>query len=81
MVVSNSIFLGVQLEYYANTKDYSSSADLFLSLHLVYAVLFTVEVCLHLIAEGIVHYLWSEDWALELARWFCGDFFVGGADH
>ena len=63
VVVSNSIFLGVQLEYYANTKDYSSSADLFMSLHLVYAVLFTVEVCLHLLAEGIVHYLWSEDWA------------------
>ena len=63
VVVSNSIYLGVQLEYYANTKDYSSSADLFMCLHLVYAVLFTIEVCLHLLAEGIVHYLWSEDWA------------------
>ena len=34
-----------------------------MSLHLVYAVLFTVEVCLHLMANGFRHYLWSEDWA------------------
>lgn len=63
VVVSNSFYLGVQLEFYANTKDYSSLSDVFMSLHIVYAVLFTFEVCLHLAAEGVINYFWCEDWA------------------
>ena len=63
VVVSNSLYLGIQLEYHAQTKSYSQSAQIFMALHLVYAVLFTVEVCLHLMANGFRHYLWSEDWA------------------
>eukprot|EP00438_Fugacium_kawagutii_P028218 Skav200387 [mRNA] locus=scaffold2518:434805:443210:- [translate_table: standard] len=62
VVVSNSLFLGVQLEYHSNTKDYSSNSEVFMILHLIYAVLFTVEVCLHLVAEGFVDYFWGEDW-------------------
>ena len=63
VVVSNSFYLGVQLEFYANTKDYSSFSDVFMSLHVIYAVLFTIEVCLHLAAEGVINYFWCEDWA------------------
>ncbi|CAE7506244.1 CACNA1S [Symbiodinium natans] len=62
VVVSNSVFLGVQLQYQAVNRDYGSSEG-FLILHLVYAILFTIEVCLHLLAEGLRTYICAEDWA------------------
>lgn len=61
VVVSNSVYLGVQLEYQAVNKDYGSNEG-FMVLHVVYAVLFTVEVCLHLMAEGIRGFVCAEDW-------------------
>ena len=58
VVVSNSMFLGIQLEYQAQVKTYSSAAEIFMAIHVIYAILFTIEVCLHIVAEGIRHYLW-----------------------
>jgi len=63
VVLSNSVYLGVQLEYYAQVRNPADSAySIFLTVHLVYAVLFTAEVCLRLAAEGLVSYLWSSEW-------------------
>ena len=42
VVVSNSVYLGVQLEYQAVNKDYGSNEG-FMVLHIVYAILFTLE--------------------------------------
>mmetsp|Transcript_22824 Transcript_22824/g.52850 ORF Transcript_22824/g.52850 Transcript_22824/m.52850 type:complete len:570 (-) Transcript_22824:77-1786(-) len=62
VVVSNSVYLGVQLEIQAVRRDYASDPS-FMVAHVIYAVLFTVEVCLHLVADGIRGFLCSEDWA------------------
>ena len=65
VVLSNSIYLGVQLEYHAVVKDSSADA-LFLYIHLVYAVLFTIEVGLRLLADGFFKYFCSAEWAWNI---------------
>ncbi|CAE7670095.1 Cacna1h, partial [Symbiodinium pilosum] len=63
VVLSNSVYLGVQLEYYAQVRDPAAAAyTWFLIVHVIYAVLFTVEVCLRIVAEGMASYLWSSEW-------------------
>ncbi|CAJ1349132.1 unnamed protein product [Effrenium voratum] len=63
VVVSNSLYLGVQLEVNAVNRAYGENSSLFMTVHVIYAVLFTAEVCLHVAAEGLRHYLCGEDWS------------------
>lgn len=65
VVLSNSMYLGVQLEYHAVVKDSSADA-IFLYIHLVYAVLFTIEVGLRLLADGFFTYFCSAEWAWNI---------------
>ena len=65
VVLTNSLYLGIQLEYHAVTKDASADA-LFLYIHLIYAVLFTVEVGLRLLADGFFKYFCASEWAWNL---------------
>lgn len=65
VVLTNSVYLGVQLEYHAVAKD-SSADTLFLYIHVVYAVLFTVEVGLRLLADGLWKYFCASEWAWNL---------------
>eukprot|EP00435_Cladocopium_sp_Y103_P059700 s1541_g21.t1 len=65
VVLTNSLYLGVQLEYHAVAKD-SSADTLFLYIHIVYAVLFTVEVGLRLLADGFWKYFCASEWAWNL---------------
>ena len=53
VVVSNSVYLGVQLEYQAINRNYESGAG-FMALHLVYAILFTAEAGSGAVASIIV---------------------------
>jgi len=63
VVLSNSVYLGVQLEYHAVVRDPAHWAYVsFLIVHVMYAILFTFEVCLRLIADGLKEYLWSTEW-------------------
>ena len=65
VVLTNSLYLGAQLEYHAVAKD-SSADTLFLYIHIVYAVLFTVEVGLRLLADGFWKYFCASEWAWNL---------------
>ncbi|CAE7670084.1 Scn11a [Symbiodinium pilosum] len=63
-VVTNSMLLGIHLEFQAVTRDFSSGVSIFATLHTLYSLLFTVEVCLRLTADGCRKYIWeSLDWA------------------
>ncbi|CAE7506213.1 CAC [Symbiodinium natans] len=63
-VVTNSLLLGFHLEWQAVTRDFSSGVSVFTTLHTMYSLLFTVEVCLRLTADGFWKYVWeSSDWA------------------
>ncbi|CAE7506229.1 CACNA1F [Symbiodinium natans] len=63
VVLSNSVYLGVQLEYHAQVRNPAHYAYVtFLTIHVSYAILFTAEVCLRLVAEGVVNYLWAAEW-------------------
>ena len=58
-----TVRLAFQLKAQAQVRNPADSAySIFLTVHLVYAVLFTAEVCLRLAAEGLVSYLWSSEW-------------------
>ncbi|CAJ1382564.1 unnamed protein product [Effrenium voratum] len=64
LIITNSLFLGLQLEWQSAAQDISSGEEIFLGIHIGYAVVFSVEVCLRLFAEGFWPYVWqSSDWA------------------
>lgn len=63
-VLTNSLLLGIHLEWQAVTRDFSSGIEFFTTLHTMYSLLFTLEVCLRLTADGCRKYVWeSSDWA------------------
>lgn len=59
VIISNSIFLGIQLELGMQN---SGNAMAFLVGHLIYAILFTVEMAIRFIAAGCRNYLIGHDW-------------------
>ena len=62
-ILSNSVFLGIQLEWRAQHRyGDGDSSWIFPILHTIYATLFTVEVLLRFIADGIWSYLLSREW-------------------
>ena len=65
VVLTNSLYLGIQLEYHAVVRD-SAADSAFLVIHLVYATLFTAEVALRLLGEGWCAYFCSGEWAWNL---------------
>ncbi|CAJ1448643.1 unnamed protein product [Effrenium voratum] len=65
VVLTNSIYLGVQLEYHSVAQD-AKADGVFLAVHLCYALIFTLEVLLRLVADGPWQYFWSADWAWNL---------------
>eukprot|EP00438_Fugacium_kawagutii_P028216 Skav200385 [mRNA] locus=scaffold2518:419715:420398:- [translate_table: standard] len=72
LILSNSIFLGVQLEMQAASQDVTIELTLFTTINVSYAALFSFEVALHLIAAGPTAYLWQSD----DVRWNWLDLFV-----
>ena len=70
VVLTNSLYLGVQLEYHAVVRD-DRADHIFLGIHLVYALLFTFEVALRLLGDGCWHFVCSSEWA-----WNCLDMFI-----
>ena len=62
LILSNSVFLGVQLEMQTASQDVGIQLTLFTALNVTYAILFSLEVALRLLAWGPGSYLWlSED--------------------
>jgi len=63
-VLTNSLLLGIHLEWQAVTRDFSAGIEFFTTLHTMHSLLFTLEVCLRLTADGCRKYVWeSSDWA------------------
>lgn len=64
LILTNSLFLGVQLEMQASFQDVSIEKEFFTILNVSYAALFTIEAFLRLVAAGPVSYVWlSDDYA------------------
>ncbi|CAE7608334.1 Scn11a [Symbiodinium sp. CCMP2456] len=64
VIISNSILLGVQLEMIASSStDDAGSETSFLVLNFVYAVAFTFEIVVRLIAKGLKTYFCGSSWA------------------
>ena len=61
LILSNSVFLGVQLEMQAAYQDVSIQLTLFSAINVSYAVLFSLEIVLRLLACGPSSYLWLSD--------------------
>lgn len=59
VIISNSVFLGIQLEL--GTQN-SGNAMAFLVGHLIYAILFTLEMAIRFIAAGCRNYLIGPEW-------------------
>jgi len=63
VIISNSILLGVQLEIASSSTDDAGSETSFLVLNVVYAVAFTFEIVVRLIAKGLKAYFCGPSWA------------------
>ncbi|CAE7255992.1 Scn11a, partial [Symbiodinium pilosum] len=64
MIVSNSAYLGVQLEWSSQNRDRTAEQqNVFVVINTVYAVIFLVEVCLRLVASGPGAYFLASGWA------------------
>ena len=61
VIMTNSVYLGVHLDWSVDHRG-SSGNPTFFALHLVYALLFTLEVGLRIIAWGCRALLWGQDW-------------------
>ena len=61
-ILTNSMFLGIQLEWRSQHPGNTDAEFFFAALHTTYAVLFTVEVLLSLIADGWCGYFFSNSW-------------------
>ena len=70
LILTNSIFLGIHLQWSSTARE-STPNDTFDVIHLVYAVLFTLEVGLRIIAFGPREYVCNKDW-----KWNWLDSFV-----
>ena len=70
-ILSNSLFLGIQLQYRAQNPGPSDTSIVFFVIHTLYAVLFTVEVLLRLLGEGFWDFFFSSSWTWNWldARW------------
>lgn len=62
VIFSNSVFLGMQLEWSALKVD-KFVEPAFLVAHLVYAVLFTLEMSVRVAAVGVKNYFFGPSWA------------------
>ena len=69
-ILTNSIYLGIHLQWSTTTRDIGPNAA-FDAVHAAYAILFTVEVVLRLIAFGLYDYICNKDW-----KWNWLDLFV-----
>ena len=64
LILTNSVFLGVQLEMQAASQNVGIEKTFFTILNVSYATLFTIEVFLCLVAAGPASYVWlSDDYA------------------
>ena len=64
MIVSNSVYLGVQLEMTASNPHLAGSKqELFFAVNMVYAVVFLLEVLLRLMANGFSRYIFGSGWS------------------
>ena len=64
VIMTNSVYLGVHLDWSVDHRG-SSGNPTFFALHLIYALLFTLEVVLRVMAWGCRTLLWGQDWALQ----------------
>lgn len=63
MIVSNSVYLGVQLEMAASNPHLPErQQELFFAVNMVYAVVFLLEVLLRLVASGFTRYFFGPGW-------------------
>ncbi|CAJ1426573.1 unnamed protein product [Effrenium voratum] len=62
VIVSNSIFLGFQLEMSLHIPDSREQSFAFLLGHLFYAILFTVEMLIRMVADGPRRYVAGPEW-------------------
>lgn len=63
IILTNSVYLGVQLEWTSKHRDDTSTAHIFTAVHVVYATLFTLEAFMQLVAGGCRAYIWGPSWA------------------
>jgi len=70
VIMTNSVYLGVHLDWSVDHRG-SSGNPTFFALHLIYALLFTLEVVLRVMAWGCRTLLWGQDW-----HWNWLDLFV-----
>ncbi|CAE7218635.1 Scn11a [Symbiodinium microadriaticum] len=64
MIVTNSAYLGVQLEWSSQNRDRTAEQqNVFLVINVVYAVIFLIEVCLRLLASGPRIYFLAPGWS------------------
>ena len=61
-ILSNSLFLGIQLQYRAQNPGPSDTSIVFFVIHTLYAALFTVELLLRLLGEGFWDFFFSSSW-------------------
>mmetsp|Transcript_31174 Transcript_31174/g.72005 ORF Transcript_31174/g.72005 Transcript_31174/m.72005 type:complete len:584 (+) Transcript_31174:36-1787(+) len=91
MIVSNSVYLGVQLEWSSQNRDRTAERQsTFQVINIIYAVIFLLEVCLRLVASGPTIYFCNPGWAwnwldvfVVCSTWFellVGFFDDGGSD-
>lgn len=63
MIVSNSVYLGVQLEIAStNPHKIENQQETFFAVNMVYAVVFLLEVLLRLVASGVRRYFCASGW-------------------
>lgn len=70
IIVSNAAIIGLEVEYMAINKVYTSP-DYFRALHLGYAIVFAVEFVMRMAAYG-----WDAYLDADLFRWACLDGFI-----
>lgn len=59
IILTNSVYLGVQLEWTATHRDDKSITHIFAAVHVVYATLFTLEAFMQLVSGGCRAYIWG----------------------
>ncbi|CAE7746352.1 Scn11a [Symbiodinium sp. CCMP2592] len=62
VVLTNSVYLGVHLSWSSQNPEQTSNS-VFLTVHVVYSVLFTLEAVLHFVAVGPAAYICGNSWA------------------
>ncbi|CAK9016252.1 Sodium channel protein (Na(+) channel), partial [Durusdinium trenchii] len=71
LILTNSIYLGVHLEITAQNFELSQN-PVFFQIHLIYAIMFTIEALLRMVGAGtFFRYIWGPNW-----HWNILDLFV-----